>query len=99
MVVVNENFNVDQAGEIGRNVLKLMENQTLAQFSFKSSWTFFSMVTKFKISAKYEEVFIDQNLLFQRLTPIEKNSQVSLENLFKFELSPFSQISHKNALS
>ena len=89
MVVVNENFNVDQAGEIGRNVLKLMENQTLAQFSFKSSWKFFSMATKFKILAKYEEVLIDQNLLFQRLTAIEKNRQVNLENLFKFELSPF----------
>ena len=33
-VVANENFKVNQAGEIGKNVLKLKENQTLAEFSF-----------------------------------------------------------------
>ena len=71
VVVANEDFNVDQAGEIGKNVLKLMGNQTVAQFSFKSSWKSFSMATKFKISSKHEKVFIDLNLLFQRLTAIE----------------------------
>ena len=45
------------------------------------------MATKFKISSKREEVFIDPNLLFQRVTTIEKNSKVSLKHLFKFELS------------
>ena len=76
--VANENFNVDQADEIGKNVLKLMENQTVAQFSFKSSWKSFSMAAKFKISSKHEEVLNHLNLLFQRLTAIEKNSKVSL---------------------
>ena len=64
VVVANENFNIDKAGEIGKNVLKLMENQTVAQFSFKSSWKSFSMATKFKISSKHEEVFNHLNLLF-----------------------------------
>ena len=32
--MANENFKVNQAGEIGKNVLKLTENQTLAEFSF-----------------------------------------------------------------
>ena len=48
------------------------------------------MATKFKISSKHEEVFIDPNLLFQRLTAIGNNSKVSLEHLINFELSPFS---------
>ena len=33
-VVANENFKVNQAGETGKNVLKLTENQTVAEFSF-----------------------------------------------------------------
>ena len=31
-VVTNEKVNVDQAGEIGKNLLKLMENQTVTEF-------------------------------------------------------------------
>ena len=38
MVVVNENFNVDQAGEIGRNVLKLMVNFHLSQVGHFLAW-------------------------------------------------------------
>ena len=72
-----------------KNVLKLMENKTAAEFSFKSSWKSVNMATKFKISSKHEEVFIDPNLLFQCLTAIRKNSKVSLDNLFKFEWSLF----------
>ena len=33
-VLANENFKVNQAGETGKNVLKLTENQTAAEFSF-----------------------------------------------------------------
>ena len=47
------------------------------------------MATKFKVSSEHEKVFIDPNLLFQRLTAMKKNRKVSLEHLFKFELSPF----------
>lgn len=47
------------------------------------------MAKKFKISFKHEKVFIDPNLLFQHLAAIGKNSKVSLEHQFKFELSPF----------
>ena len=36
--MANENFKVNQAGETGKNVLKLTENQTVAEFSFWSSW-------------------------------------------------------------
>ena len=36
-IVANGNVNVKQAGEIGKNVLKLMEDQTVVEFSFKSS--------------------------------------------------------------
>ena len=88
-VVANENINVDQAGEIKKNILNLMENEAVAEFSFKSSWKSLNITTKFKISLKHDEIFIDPNLLFQRLTAIGKNSKVSLEHLFKFELSPF----------
>ena len=35
--MANENVNVDQAVEIGEKVLNLMENQAVAEFSFKSS--------------------------------------------------------------
>ena len=35
--MANENVNIDQAVEIGEKVLKLMENQAVAEFSFKSS--------------------------------------------------------------
>ena len=87
--MANENDNADQVGEIGKNVSKLMENQTVAEFSFKSSWKSVNMATKSKISSKHEEVFIDPNLLFQHLTAIGKNSKVSLEHLTKFELRPF----------
>ena len=96
--MANEHVNVDQAGEAGKNVLKLMENQTGAEFSFKSSWKFVNMAIKFKISSKHEEVFIDPNftqvlidpnLLFPRLTATGKNSMVSLEHQLKFKLSPF----------
>ena len=67
-----------------------MENETSAEISFKSSWKSVNMTTKLKISSKHhEEVLIDPNLLFQRLTSIGKNNKVTLEHLFKFELSPF----------
>ena len=94
--MANENIKVDRAGEIGKNVLKLMENQTVTEFSFKSSWKSVNMETKFKISSKHEKVFIDPNLLFQCLTEIGKNSKVSLEHLLKFVLSPFPAVSAKS---
>ena len=47
------------------------------------------MAIKFKIQSKRERVFIHPNLLFQRVTAIGKNSKVSMEHLFRFELSPF----------
>ena len=87
--MANGNLNIDQAGETGENVLKLMKNQAVAEFLFKSSRKSITMATNFKTSSKHEEVFIDPNLLFQRLTAIGKNSKASLEHLFKFKLSPF----------
>lgn len=32
------NINIDQPGGIGKNVIKLIENQTVAEFSFNSKW-------------------------------------------------------------
>ena len=87
--MANGNLNIDQAGETGENVLKLMKNQAVAEFLFKSSRKSITMATNFKPSSKLEEVFIDPNLLFQCLTAIGKNSKASLEHLFKFKLSPF----------
>ena len=87
--MANGNLNVNQAGETGKNVLKLMKNQAVAEFSFKSSRKSITIATNFKTSSKHEEVFIDPNLLFQRLTAIGKNSKASQEHLFEFKLSPF----------
>ena len=93
--MANENVNVDQAVEIGEKVLKLMENQAVAEFSFKSSWNPLTWHQNSKISSKHEEVFIDPNLLFQRFTTIVKNINVSLEHLIKLELSSLPAASAK----
>ena len=35
--MANENFKVNQPGETGKNVLKLTENQTVAEFHFSQA--------------------------------------------------------------
>ncbi|WAR13570.1 hypothetical protein MAR_027750 [Mya arenaria] len=85
--VGEENVNVDTAKRIGEAILKEMEGKTVASHSFKRSSKAVTLGTKNAVKIGDEEIYVDPQLLFQRLLTV---SDASLDNpfeVFKYELS------------
>ncbi|WAR13479.1 hypothetical protein MAR_027659 [Mya arenaria] len=85
--VGEKNVNVDTAKRIGEAILKNMKGKTVASHSFKRSGKAVTLGTKNAVKIGDEDIYVDPQLLFQRLMTV---SDASLDNpfeVFKYELS------------
>jgi len=81
-----ESANPHKAVEVGMGILNRMEGQNAFQFTFRKKDQVETLGLKV-LSSNGETLSVDPQLLFQRLLIIANNSDCSLDELFKYELS------------
>ena len=83
--ISSPNSNAHHAEDIGEKILQKMKDQKISKFVFRKKDQIITMSER--IIAGNIEVSIDPQLLFQRLLIIASNTEIDLDELFKYELS------------
>ena len=79
--------NPQNAEEIGKKILQKMEGQKVSSYIFRKSDQVKTLGEK--VTSQGEVITVDPQLLFQRLIVIANNTDLSLDELFKYELSVY----------
>lgn len=87
--IASTSVNANKAKEIGEQILRSMDNQTVADFCFKKIHTVKNMKEQKHLKVDGEFVRVDPYLLFQRLLCILSNAPQNLPEYFKYELCTF----------
>ncbi|CAG2240639.1 unnamed protein product [Mytilus edulis] len=85
--LADEKVNVERSVDIGKEILKSMEDQYADDFVFKKNKQVVTLASKTNIKIDGEEVVVDPQLLFQRLVAAANNIFPDISEVFKFELS------------
>lgn len=90
--IAEDTVNVDNAHQIGMDILKTMQGKTVKEYSFKKSMNVKLLSTKATVKIDGENVPIDSQLLFQRLIAVAGQSnceEMGMEELFQYELCTY----------
>lgn len=87
-VTANEGVNVDRALQVGQSILESMVGQNIQEYSFKRKCQAVTLGSKTAVTIKGEEVQVDPQLLFQRLTIIANNDD-NPADAFKYEMCSY----------
>ena len=87
-VIAGERVNVDKSNQVGQKILESMVGQNMQEYSFKKKCQVVTLDSKSAVDIKGEQVNIDPQLLFQRLSVIASNGE-NLADTFKYELCSF----------
>lgn len=79
--------NAHLANDIGNNIIKMMEGQSAANYTFKKKHQIKTMGQK--IVSDGVEMQVDPQALFQRLLVIATNAEISLSVTMRYELSVY----------
>ena len=85
----DEKVNVDNALNIGLDILKSMENQDVDKFVFKKSKQAVTLGSKGNIKVEGDDVNVNPQLLFQRLVAAANDLFPDMSEIFKYELSNY----------
>ena len=80
--------NVDKAEAVGRAILENMEGKTVGEYVFKRANQAVTLNCKSSVKVDGDDIQIDPQLLFQRLTLVAK-SRDRLEDVFQYELCSY----------
>ena len=87
-MIASETVNVDQAKLVGERILESMVGQNVREYSFKRNFQAVTLNLKTAVTIKDEQVVIDLQLLFQRLSIIASNGDDPAA-AFKYELCSY----------
>lgn len=79
--------NVHMAEDLGKSIITSMEGEQVTKYVFKKKNQV--KVMGVKVVSDGEEIVVDPKLLFQRLLIIANNSDISLNEVFTYELSVY----------
>lgn len=79
--------NTHMAQDVGKSIIACMEGEKITSYVFKKKNQVKLMGAK--IVSDGEELVVDPQLLFQRLLIIVNNSNLNLDDVFKYELSVY----------
>ncbi|XP_078340604.1 uncharacterized protein LOC144627434 [Crassostrea virginica] len=85
----DEKVNVDNALNIGLDILKSMENQDVDKFVFKKSNQAVTLGSKGNIKEEGDDINVNPQLLFQRLVAAANDLFPDMSKIFKYELSNY----------
>ena len=87
-MIASETVDVDQAKLAGERILESMVGQNVQEYSFKRNFQAVTLNSKTAVTIKDEQVVINPQLLFQRLSIIAYNGDDPAA-AFKYELCSF----------
>ena len=85
--VAETNVNVDEAKQIGHNILTEMTEKFVQNYTFKRNQQAITLGTKTSIKVGGDDMQVDPQLLFQRLLTVADDSVDKVEEVFSYELS------------
>ena len=85
--IASSNSNAHMAEDIGKAIIASMEGEKVTKYVFKKKNQIKLMGAK--IVSDGEVVVVDPQLLFQRLLMIVNNSNLNIDDVFKYELSVY----------
>jgi len=87
-VTADETVNVDNAREVGDQILKSMIGKNVEEFSFVKKHQVVSLNSKISIKVDSEKIQVDPQLLFQRIITVSRGalSPEEVKDLFTYEL-------------
>ena len=83
-VNADSSVNVDNAKEIGENIMLSMKGKPAIDYSFKQNVQAVTLVSKSKVGIDNDIVQVDPQLLFQRLI-LASNTSGDMEGMFRYE--------------
>ena len=87
-IIADSNVNVDQAKDVGNNILRSMNGQPVKNYIFRKKAQAVKLTTKSSVQIDGEQVHIDPQLLFQRLV-MAARATTDTESLFQYELCSY----------
>ena len=82
-VTADNRVNVDEAKEVGENILKTMTHKNTEEYTFKKDKQAITMDTYMISKVIHKEIQVDPQLLFQRLITIRNYANENVDVLFK----------------
>ena len=88
-VVAGPCVNAHNTKEVGEQILKKMTGQKITEHSFKRTDQVATMASKNLVKIDEDVVYVDPQLLFQRLVSAVDNIHENKSEVFKYELSSY----------